>query len=134
LHVLVDWIAKRYTRPAFPDAFNERRAGSAKKIGKELKKNGKLITGIFLFISPNEECAAGESYQVVLRVGPSLRRRSTPDLTPPTSILRSRAALLSIPPVASKRERRRRRRSRPLHGYETTLLQALHGRLHRPFR
>ena len=68
LHVLVEWIAKRYTRPAFPDAFNERRIGSAKKIEKELKKNGKLITGLFLAISPNEECAAGESYQVALRV------------------------------------------------------------------
>ncbi len=68
LHVLVEWIAKRYTRPAFPDAFNERRNPSAKKIEKELKKNGKLITGIYLLISPNEECAADQSYRVALRV------------------------------------------------------------------
>jgi hypothetical protein len=68
LHVLVEWIAKRYTRPAFPDAFNDRRAGATKRIEKELKKNGKLITGLFLAISPNEECAADESYQLALRV------------------------------------------------------------------
>lgn len=68
LHVMVEWIAKRYTRPAFPDAFNERRTGSAKKIENELKKNGKLITGLFLALSPNGECSADESYRVALRV------------------------------------------------------------------
>ena len=68
LHVLVEWIAKRYTRPAFPDAFNERRNSSTRKIEKELKMNGKLITGLFLAISPNEECSADESYKVALRV------------------------------------------------------------------
>jgi hypothetical protein len=68
LHVLVEWIAKRYTRPAFPDVFNERRAGSTKKIEKALKKSGKQITGIFLAISPNEECGSDEDYQVALRV------------------------------------------------------------------
>jgi hypothetical protein len=68
LHVLVEWIAKRYTRPAFPDAFNERRNASTKKIEKELKKNGKLITGLFLAISPNAECPPEESYKIALRV------------------------------------------------------------------
>ncbi len=68
LHILVEWIAKRYTRPAFPDAFNERRAGSTKKIEKALKKNGRQITVIFLAISPNEECSDDEDYQVALRV------------------------------------------------------------------
>ncbi len=68
LHVLVEWVAKRYTRPAFPDAFNDRRAGATRKIEKELKKNGTLITGLFLLISPNEECADDEVYEVALRV------------------------------------------------------------------
>lgn len=68
LQVLVEWIAKRYTRPAFPDAFNERRNASTKKIEKELKKNGKLITGLFLAISPNAECPPEESYKIALRV------------------------------------------------------------------
>ena len=68
LHVLVAWIAKRYTRHALPDAFNERRSPATKKIEKELKKNGKLITGLFLAISPNEECPADKSYSISLRV------------------------------------------------------------------
>ena len=51
-----------------PDVFNERPAASAKKIEKELKKNGKLVTGPFLAIAPNAECSAEESYQVALRV------------------------------------------------------------------
>ena len=68
LHILVEWIAKRYTRPAFPDAFNERRNASTKKIEKALKKDGKLITGLFLAISPNAECPPQESYKIALRV------------------------------------------------------------------
>jgi hypothetical protein len=68
LRVLTDWVAKRYTRPAFPDSFNERRGDATKKIERALKKDGKEITGIFLAISPNEECSPEEDYQVALRV------------------------------------------------------------------
>ena len=68
LLVLVEWVAKRYTRPAFPDAFNERRADASKKIEKVLKKHGRSITGIFLALDPNDELAEGESYRVLLRV------------------------------------------------------------------
>lgn len=79
LHVLVDWIAKRYTRAAFPDAFNDRLAKSNKKIEKELKKNGELITGLFLAIVPNDECAADESYKVGLRVTATPKTLTDPD-------------------------------------------------------
>lgn len=68
LQILVEWVAKRYTRPAFPDTFNDRRASATKKIEKELKKSGKLITGVFLAIAPNGECADDESYTVALRI------------------------------------------------------------------
>jgi hypothetical protein len=68
LQILVEWVAKRYTRPAFPDAFNDRRASATRKIEKELKKSGKLITGLFLAILPDGECPDDQSYSVALRV------------------------------------------------------------------
>jgi hypothetical protein len=68
LRVLVEWVAKRYTRAAFPDAFNERAQGANRKIQKELKRNGALITGLFLAISPDDECLPEQSYRVALRV------------------------------------------------------------------
>jgi hypothetical protein len=67
-HVLTEWVAKRYTRPAFPDAFNVRREAANKKIERELKKHGELITGIFLAIKPHDECGDGTNYIVALRV------------------------------------------------------------------
>lgn len=68
LQVLVEWIAKRYTRPAFPDAFNDRVRNATKKVENALKKSGSHVTGIFLAILPKGECSADENYQVALRV------------------------------------------------------------------
>lgn len=68
LHILAEWVAKRYTRAAFPDAFNDRTRSANKKIHQELKKNGELITGLFLAISPDDECLSAQSYEVALRV------------------------------------------------------------------
>jgi hypothetical protein len=66
--LLCEWVAKRYVRAAFPDAFNERVQAVHRKIEKELKRSGEHVTGLFLMIDPDEESGAGESYRVVLRV------------------------------------------------------------------
>jgi hypothetical protein len=66
--LLCEWVAKRYVRAAFPDAFNERAQAAYRKIEKELKRSGEHVTGLFLMIDPDEERDAGESYRVVLRV------------------------------------------------------------------
>ncbi len=66
--LLCDWVAKRYVRAAFPDAFNERAQESLRRIEKELKRSGEHVTGLFLMIDPDEERGEGESYRIVLRV------------------------------------------------------------------
>lgn len=66
--LLCDWVAKRYVRAAFPDAFNERARESYRKIEKELKRSGEPVTGLFLMIDPDEERDAGEGYRILLRV------------------------------------------------------------------
>jgi len=66
--LLAKWIAKRYTRPAFPDEFNARCRPAAKKISNRLKAKGDLITGLFLQLSSYEELPPERDYNVILRV------------------------------------------------------------------
>jgi hypothetical protein len=71
IRTIIRWTANRYLRSAFPDAFNERLAAARKsmrKIEAALKRDGALITGIFLWVDPPEEIAAGEQYRVIVRL------------------------------------------------------------------
>jgi hypothetical protein len=53
---LAKWIAKRYTRVAWPDAFNERLAAVDDKLERLFKSDsGKVITGIWLNLDPVDE-------------------------------------------------------------------------------
>ena len=66
--LLCEWVAKRYVRAAFPDAFNERAQAAHRKIEKALKRGGEHVTGLFLMINPDDECASGHDYRIILRV------------------------------------------------------------------
>ncbi len=71
IRTIIRWTANRYLRSAFPDAFNERLAVAARsmrRIEAALKRDGGLITGIFLWVDPPEEIAAGEPYRVIMRL------------------------------------------------------------------
>jgi hypothetical protein len=75
--LLCEWVAKRYVRAAFPDAFNERARAAHQKIEKELKRNGEHVTALFLMIDPDAECDPGQDYRIVLRV--TARREALAD-------------------------------------------------------
>ena len=62
---LVAWIAKRYTRRGFADEFNERTRPAVTKLRKCFKKQGHLLSGIYLLVV-DDELNADEDYQVVL--------------------------------------------------------------------
>jgi hypothetical protein len=66
--LVCEWVAKRYVRAAFPDAFNSRVQAAHKKIEKALKRGGEHVTGLFLMIDPDEEREEGQDYRLVLRV------------------------------------------------------------------
>lgn len=69
VRLITGWIAKRYTRAAFPDAFNERVASADKRVEKQLKnEHAKHITGLFLMLDPRDECDEGKDYRLVLRL------------------------------------------------------------------
>lgn len=71
IRTLIRWTANRYLRSAFPDAFNERLAAAKKpmrKIEAALKRDGSLITGIFLRVDPPEEIAPEALYRVIMRL------------------------------------------------------------------
>ena len=68
LKPLVNWIAKRYTRPAFPDAFNERVDVANKKLEKLFKSPAsEVVSGIYLDVQGGEEREDNE-YRVEILV------------------------------------------------------------------
>lgn len=71
IRTIIRWTANRYLRSAFPDIFNERLAAakrSMKRIETALKRDGSVITGIFLRVDPPDEIAPEERYQVIMRL------------------------------------------------------------------
>lgn len=64
LRTVLDWLAKRFTRIAFPDGFNDSLKAKSGAIGKLLKKNHELFTEILLRVSPFEELEEGGSYEL----------------------------------------------------------------------
>ena len=59
------WIAGRYSRQSFPDAFNERVRPVVTQLRREFKKQGHLLSGIYLVVS-DDELDAGEVYKVIV--------------------------------------------------------------------
>lgn len=60
--LLAGWVAKRYTRQAWPDAFNKRLSGSVGKKLENLFKSeaARVISGIWFYLDPLEEELAPE--------------------------------------------------------------------------
>lgn len=65
--ILAKWLGKRYTRPAFPDAFNGRLETQKKKLAQLSKReDGKLVTGIYMMLNIENELSSSESYEVTI--------------------------------------------------------------------
>lgn len=64
LRVVLEWLAKRFTRIAFPDGFNDALKPKSNALGKLFKKNHQLFSEILLNISPFDELGEGPHYQV----------------------------------------------------------------------
>jgi len=58
------WAGKRYTRPAFPDAFELRRKSAVKKIAKLAERHAELIAHVFVRLNTSRELAECENYSV----------------------------------------------------------------------
>jgi len=69
IDLLREWVAKRYTRPAFPDAFNERvRQGkNGRAIRKLLEGAGHCFQDLYLSCDPSDcELGTGEPYRIMV--------------------------------------------------------------------
>lgn len=66
IELLVRWTAKRYTRAAFPNEFNERCRPAANRIRDRLQSKGELITAIFLELNSYEELELTQTYEVTI--------------------------------------------------------------------
>jgi hypothetical protein len=65
LTVLTGWLARRYRRPGFPNAFNERIRRVTSRIADDLKKHGANLSGLYLVMS-DDELAPEDTYDVFL--------------------------------------------------------------------
>lgn len=63
------WVAKRYTRAAFPDEFNRRTDAARDSLADLFKKRGDLILSIHIRIEPEDiELPETENYRIMLYV------------------------------------------------------------------
>jgi hypothetical protein len=60
---LCTWIARRYTRAAFPDAFNERTKRAIQSFPRKIKSREDLLAGIYVLVS-DQELPEGEKYEI----------------------------------------------------------------------
>jgi len=69
IRIMGRWAGKRYYRPAFPTAFNNRLSESAKKkFRKAIEQYGAEVSGVFIFFESDGELAENEPYRVIVRV------------------------------------------------------------------
>lgn len=65
--LLSEWMARRYERAAFPDAFNDRRRPIARAVRRRLgTPAGSDMLGLWAALSSDEELGEGEAYRIVL--------------------------------------------------------------------
>lgn len=64
LRNVLDWLAKRFTRIAFPDDFNEQLKPKSNTIGKLLKKNQALFSEALLHLAPFEDLKEDQNYEL----------------------------------------------------------------------
>lgn len=65
--LLSEWMARRYERAAFPDAFNECRRPVARAVRSQLRSTaGTDMLGLWIALSSGEELGSGEEYRIAL--------------------------------------------------------------------
>lgn len=74
--LVAEWLAKRYTRAAFPTEFDRRWRGSAKAWYRLLGNHSDWIQGVYLRLSTLSELAADTSYACCLLLAVPEDRRS----------------------------------------------------------
>jgi len=69
LLMVLDWVTNRYRRPAFPDAFNERRRPATKKLEKLLAKQAAYVEYVLLQLNTQADPPPDNApYKVTLLV------------------------------------------------------------------
>jgi hypothetical protein len=63
---IANWLAKRYIRAAFPDAFEQRIRPSKKAVRKALKSDGEDIQAIWIAADSWDELPEGSSYHILI--------------------------------------------------------------------
>jgi len=65
--LFASWLASRFSRPAFADAFNDRTREASKAISALVKRNGSKISGVYVGVS-NKELPDTDPYDTLLLI------------------------------------------------------------------
>jgi hypothetical protein len=76
LRIVVEWLAKRYLRPAFPTEFDRRWKAKVREWEALLKRNSEWIQGIYLRLSTLDELVGDQPYrcQLIVSVPAGMRK------------------------------------------------------------
>lgn len=66
LRILIEWVAERYTRTAFPDAFVNRINAVDEKLKKLVKNHSSLFWRLLIRIEPSSELQESENYELMV--------------------------------------------------------------------
>lgn len=66
LKMILNWLSRRYTRTAFPEAFIQRMDARKRPIGKKFARLNPLVANVFIRLEPFEEIETEHTYTVEL--------------------------------------------------------------------
>jgi hypothetical protein len=66
LRILAQWIAKRYVRSGFPDAFNDRLKKVTTRFRRFVESHDRHLRAIFVALDPDVELPEGEDYRCAM--------------------------------------------------------------------
>lgn len=82
--MIAEWVARRYTRTALPDAFNMRlgmreHRQLRERIKRLLERYGSEITGVYILLSPDRELEETAIYRAIVRMTVETRLYDSPE-------------------------------------------------------
>jgi len=64
LKMILNWLSRRYTRTAFPEAFVSRINARKSQIGKKFSRLNLYVSNVYIRVTPFDELSDGEEYNI----------------------------------------------------------------------
>lgn len=100
IRMVARWTANRYTRPALPDTFNERRSSAKSAITKLIRRDAKDVAGFYIALNTFDELPDGTEYQIAfMSITPKAIADDGNRFAKVVEVTKAVAALLKVPGI-----------------------------------